>query len=147
MNKIILLIVIAYNKTNTFIENINRQEYSIICEEKNHNCLYIHSLYEECGALLFDIWLSLDLLLSVNVDFNDYIKFYEHLEKKITIVDNIIFKILKNNNKKHLLDNQKLLFYIKKIIKHQIIKYNENILFIMEKCKKKIKKNLNDNTL
>jgi hypothetical protein len=140
MNKIILLITILYNKTNTFIENINQQEYSIICEEENIHCMYIHSLYEKCGSLLFDIWLSLDLLLSVNADFNDYNKFYEHLEKKITIVDNIILKINENNDKKHLLDNEKLLFYIKKIIKHQIIKYNENILCIMEKCKQKIKK-------
>jgi hypothetical protein len=147
MNKIILLVLIIYNNTKSFIENINRQEYSLICEYKSSNCQYIHSLYTECGALLFDIWLSLDLLLSVSVDFNDYNKFYYYLKKKIKTIDNTIIKIQEEKNKNHILDNQKLLFYVQKIMDHQIIKYNDRMLFFMKECKKKILEILTDTAL
>ena len=138
MNKIILLFLIFYNKTKPFIENIFQQEYSVICQDINNDCQNIHNLYYECGSLLFNIWLSLDLLLSVNINFDDYDTFYNHLKYKINNIYNKIKIIKEINNRNHLLDNKKLLFYIKKIINHQIIKYNENLLFEIKKCETKI---------
>lgn len=138
MNRIILLFLILWSKTNTFIENVIEQEYSLICQDKNIHCDCIHILYNECGQLLFNIWLSLDLLLSVNVNFNDYDELYLHLENKIKIIHDKITKINNHNSKTHLLDNKKLLFYINKITSHQIIKYNDILLINITDCKKKI---------
>lgn len=137
MNKIILLFLILCHKTHTFIENITQQEYSLICEDKNIDCKNIHSLYNECGALLFNIWLALDLLLSVSVNFNDYDELYNHLEKNIEIIYDKIIKIKELNHQKHIFDNNKILFYINKIMNHQIIKYNEKLLLNIKKCKQK----------
>jgi hypothetical protein len=148
MNKIILLFLLIYNKTNTFIENVIQQEYSLICEEKNSSCEYVHSVYNECGSTLFNIWLSLDLLLSVSInDYDDYNIFYNYLEDTMQMIKNKIIKIKEENNKKHILDNKKLFFYIQKIMGHSIIKYNESLLSIMKECKEKIIEILVENTL
>lgn len=138
MNKILLLFLIISYKTKTFIENINEQEYSVICEDKNSSCKNIHILYNECGQLIFNIWFSLDLLLSVSIDFNEYNNIYKILENKINKIKKKLEIIIKTNNKIHTLDNKKLLFYINKIKSHQIIKYNDILLNQIQNCQKTI---------
>ncbi len=141
MNKIILLFLILHNKINPFIENVITQEYSIMCNGKKSNCINIDILYQECGLLLFNIWLSLDLLLSVNIDFNDYDSFYFVLQNKIDLLYDKILTIVEKNDTEHNLDNKKLIVYMNKIIKHQIVKYNDSLLFNINKCKQKITEN------
>jgi hypothetical protein len=139
MNKILLLLFVFLKNNYSFIENIIHQEYNIICKDNNPYCDKIHPLYQECGELLFDIWLSLDLLLSVSVEFNDYEILYLHIEKKIkNIYEKIKIIIHEQNIIEHKEDNKKLIVYLKKIASHQIVKYNDILLKNILQCQSKI---------
>lgn len=140
MNKIILFFTFFHPIIYSFIENRIPQEYHIICRELNKKCIDIHPLIEECGIVLFNLWLKLDLLYSISMDDYSYDKFYKNINKKIDDLYNVLLT-LKNNDidQSHQKDIEKILFYFDIIKQHQIIKYTEEILENILRCHELIK--------
>lgn len=140
MNKIFFLFFLCIKYCFCFIEQTIIQEYSILCEKNNFECEKNHILYTNIGKLLFDLWLSLDLLFSVFIDFSHYDDIYENLNKKIIIIKENIIKLQEIKNDRHILDIQKLLQCINEISQHQIIKHTENLKNQLKNCIIELKK-------
>jgi hypothetical protein len=136
MYQIILLFILLYQTIQPFTKNSSNQEYSVLCQQENTHCLYLHELYKTCGILLFNIWLSVDLLLSIKIDYDQNELLYTQLEYKINILHENINAIVNNSDNNHGEDSKKLLTYIEKIAVHPLIKYNDQLLIPISNCQK-----------
>lgn len=141
MNKFSIIMLMKINLLSPFAEHTIEQEYAILCDKKNNSCDEIHLLINKTGALLFDLWLTLDLLLSITVDFAYYEEIYENINNKINEIKNTIVQISAINDPDHTQDGQKLLSLIQKMKHHQIIRYTEILYKSISKCENELEKN------
>jgi hypothetical protein len=129
------------NLITPFTEHTIQQEYALLCDKKNTECYEIHSLMNKTGTLIFDLWLTLDLLLSITVDFAYYEEIYENINNKINEIKKTIIEIKAIADiDEHSEDTQKLLSLIEKMKHHQIIRYTELLYESISKCENELKK-------
>lgn len=140
MNKFSIIMLMKINLLIPFTEHTIQQEYALVCDKKSNGCYQIHSLISKTGALLFDLWLTLDLLLSITVDFAYYEEIYENINNKIDEIKNTIIEIKAISDITHLQDTQKLLSLIQKMKHHQIIRYTELLYESISKCESELQK-------